>query len=160
MVRHAVAMEGPRALGEWAWGRETRFCACHLTEVAYNFMLPRSSSRELIASKVVARVLRSLPEDLHKEAARCRIELCDLRACKEELPDEGLLGLFEGNTRADPLPSSSEELPRIRLFLDNLWNYSEGDVQAYREEVRTTLLHELGHFLGLDEDGVEALGLA
>ena len=27
------------------------------------------------------------------------------------------------------------------------------------EEVRITLLHELGHFLGLDEDDMERLGL-
>jgi len=30
----------------------------------------------------------------------------------------------------------------------------------YRDEVRITLLHELGHFLGLDEDQAAALGLA
>ena len=30
----------------------------------------------------------------------------------------------------------------------------------FREEVKSTLLHELGHYLGLDEDQVEDLGLA
>jgi predicted Zn-dependent protease with MMP-like domain len=122
--------------------------------------LPRSSSRELIARQVVARVLASLPENLRHEAEQCRLELCDRRACVDEALEEDLLGLFEGNARHDPPPQEPEELPRIRLFLDNLWDFAEGDVQVYREEVRTTLLHELGHFLGLDEDGVEALGLA
>ena len=32
--------------------------------------------------------------------------------------------------------------------------------QVSRDEVRITLLHELGHYLGLDEDQVTALGLA
>ena len=53
-----------------------------------------------------------------------------------------------------------DEMPRIRLFLDNLWHDSEGHLETYRDEVRITLLHELGHYLGLDEDQVAALGLA
>jgi predicted Zn-dependent protease with MMP-like domain len=51
------------------------------------------------------------------------------------------------------------ELPRIRLFLDNLWDHSEGDLRRFRDELRITLLHELGHFLGLDEEQVANLGL-
>ena len=60
------------------------------------------------------------------------------------------LGLFVGNDEAhagtDPIP------PEILLFLNNLWDEAEGDTERYRQEVRTTLLHEIGHFLGLDEN--------
>ncbi len=59
------------------------------------------------------------------------------------------LGLFTGPEFADegnvPLP------PQIILFLENLWDFAEGDEAIFREEVRTTFLHELGHYLGLDE---------
>ena len=55
---------------------------------------------------------------------------------------------------------STEEMPRIRLFLDNLWDASNGELETYRYEVRITFLHELGHYLGLDEEEVAALGLA
>jgi predicted Zn-dependent protease with MMP-like domain len=51
-------------------------------------------------------------------------------------------------------------MPRIRLFLDNLWDDCNGDLPTYRDEVRITFLHELGHYLGLDEDQVAELGLA
>jgi predicted Zn-dependent protease with MMP-like domain len=51
-------------------------------------------------------------------------------------------------------------MPRIRLFLDNLWDDCNGDLQTYRDEVRITFLHELGHYLGLDEDQVAERGLA
>ena len=51
-------------------------------------------------------------------------------------------------------------MPRIRLFLDNLWEDCDRDLETFRDEVRITLLHELGHYLGLDEDQVAALGLA
>ena len=114
---------------------------------------PRSNPREIIAQQVVQRVLDSLPPDLRTEADRCVIELVTTR------DDHDLLGLFEGNARNDPEPQSAEELPRISLFLRSIWDYTEGNVRDFREEVKTTLLHELGHYLGLDEEQVEALGL-
>ena len=115
-----------------------------------------------IATSVVKSILLSLPEDLREEASACRLELAEMDAIMdidEEL-DPHLLGLFEGNTRGDPMPESPEEMPRIRLFLDNLWDVSNGELETYRYEVRITFLHELGHYLGLDEEEVAALGLA
>ncbi len=114
---------------------------------------PRSSPQELIAHRVIAQVLATLPADLRAEADRCRIDLATLPE------DHDLLGLFEGNARHDPEPQSADELPRITLFLPSLWDYSEGDIRTYRDEVKTTLLHELAHYLGLDEEEVQALGL-
>ena len=49
--------------------------------------------------------------------------------------------------------------PQIILFLENLWDFAEGDESVFREEVATTLLHELGHYLGLDEDELTDRGL-
>jgi predicted Zn-dependent protease with MMP-like domain len=79
------------------------------------------------------------------------------------LVDDGIepdtLGLFVGEPFAEsglttePLPS------QIILFLDNLWDFAEGDEEIYREEIRTTYLHELGHYLGLDEIDLEDRGL-
>lgn len=69
------------------------------------------------------------------------------------------LGLFVGpdfsyqETAALPLP------PQILLFLENLWEQAEADEEVFREEVRTTYLHELGHYLGLDEDDLFERGL-
>ena len=82
------------------------------------------------------------------------------------VPNEGLqedgiahdtLGLFTGAEYADeghsPMP------PQIILFLENLWDFSGRDEGTFRQEVRTTLLHELGHYLGLDEDDLTDRGL-
>jgi len=69
------------------------------------------------------------------------------------------LGLFVGpeyafeETSALPLP------PQIILFLENLWESSGADADLFRDEVRTTYLHELGHYLGLDEDDLFDRGL-
>ena len=117
---------------------------------------------ESIASRIVRDTLNALPPLLLSEAESCRIELAEMAAAlqiEDDLPED-LLGLFEGNARCDPLPASPEEMPRIRLFLDNLWEDCDRDLETFRVEVRITLLHELGHYLGLDEDQVAALGLA
>jgi predicted Zn-dependent protease with MMP-like domain len=45
------------------------------------------------------------------------------------------------------------------LFLDEIWDEADGDEAVYRDEVRRTYLHELGHYLGLDEDGLAERGL-
>jgi predicted Zn-dependent protease with MMP-like domain len=67
------------------------------------------------------------------------------------------LGLFTGPEFADeenvPLP------PQIILFLENIRDFAGGSEEFFREEVRTTFLHELGHYLGLDEDELTERGL-
>jgi len=115
-----------------------------------------------IARQVTREVLGKLPENLRQEADACVIEFALVSECVADEPDldEDLLGLFEGCSRLDGVPETPQDLPRIRLFLDNLWDHAKGDVNAFREELRITLLHELGHYLGLDEAQVAALGLA
>ena len=69
------------------------------------------------------------------------------------------LGLFVGpefayeENAALPLP------PQIILFLHNLWDFAEADEEFFCEEVHTTYLHELGHYLGLDEDDLFERGV-
>jgi predicted Zn-dependent protease with MMP-like domain len=117
---------------------------------------------ESVASAVVERTLRRLPEPIREAAEQCSVEVTLMQHCLRAGEDleQDLLGLFEGRTHADEASEMIPDIPRIRLFLDNLWDYAEHNRETFREEVRITLLHELGHFLGLDEAGVAALGLA
>lgn len=71
------------------------------------------------------------------------------------LPSE-ILGVFSGNavTEAGSVPAPLT----ITLFRRNLERIAQ-DREHLVEEVRITVLHEIGHFLGLDEDDVEARGL-
>lgn len=86
----------------------------------------------------------------------------------ERVPDEQLLaegfepdilGLFTGSPHGSELSDDNPLPPQILLYLENLWDFAEGDEDAYRDEVRLTYLHELGHFLGWDEDELAARGL-
>ena len=122
---------------------------------------PRRISRQTrAAQQVIEETMRRLPANLREAAQPCAIELCDMAASDDAGLDEELLGLFEGCSRLDGEPFTPDDLPRIRLFIDNLWDFAEEDMTVFREEVKTTLLHELGHYLGLDEDQVADLGLA
>ncbi|MGC4095414.1 MAG: metallopeptidase family protein [Polyangiaceae bacterium] len=81
----------------------------------------------------------------------------------EEMVSEGFdpraLGLFEGPTDAEHENNDASELPtRIVLFSANLLAESV-DEEQLKTEVTTTVLHELGHYFGLEEDDMERLGL-
>ena len=112
-----------------------------------------------MAGDEVEATLARLPAPLREKAIRLPITF-------ERIPNAGLqadgiapdtLGLFVGPDFADeeavPMP------PQIILFLENLWDVAEGDADIFREEVETTLLHELGHYLGLDEGDLMDRGL-
>jgi predicted Zn-dependent protease with MMP-like domain len=112
-----------------------------------------------LASGEIEATLMALPQPLRERAKNLPVTF-------ERVPNAGLradgiepdtLGLFTGPEFADeenvPMP------PQIILFLENLWNLAGGEEKTFCEEVQTTLLHELGHYLGLDEDELTERGL-
>ena len=112
-----------------------------------------------MALSEVEATLAALPEPLRERSEKLPVTF--ERAPNAGLQADGIepdsLGLFTGPDFADeadvPLP------PQIILFLEKLHDLSEGDKEIFREEVRTTFLHELGHYLGLDEDDLTSRGL-
>lgn len=101
-------------------------------------------------------VQRALPVALRARARGVPVML-------EPAPDEALLddgveadtlGLFVGEAWAEAGESESPLPAQILVFFENLWAYADHDPERFREQVRVTYLHELGHYLGLDEDGL------
>ena len=112
-----------------------------------------------IAQEEVRDTLAALPAPLSAKAAPLPVtyEPVPNEAVLADDYDPDLLGLFIGPPLAEP---ESSPLPaQIILFLENLWDFAEEDEEFFREEVRTTYLHELGHYLGLDEIDLEERGL-
>jgi predicted Zn-dependent protease with MMP-like domain len=109
---------------------------------------------ELAALEEIDRVLKALPRPLRQKAQALPISLEPVPG--SDLVKDGLepdtLGLFVGDPYADALHASDNVPAQILLFLENIWEYAQRDTAAYREEVRVTYMHELGHYLGLDED--------
>jgi predicted Zn-dependent protease with MMP-like domain len=112
------------------------------------------------AEREVKEVLASLPAELARQARQVTVcyERKPTRALMADGIEEDTLGLFVGS--AFPEESHAAPIPQqIILYLENILELSEGDVEFFREDVRDTFLHELGHYLGLDEDDLTERGL-
>lgn len=100
----------------------------------------------------VARVVDSLPPELREAVSNLEISVED-----EHPDDPDLFGLYEGV----PLPERGDwagALPdRIRIFRVPLVE-SFPDPAELEEEIRVTVLHELAHYFGIDEDRLDELG--
>jgi predicted Zn-dependent protease with MMP-like domain len=71
-----------------------------------------------------------------------------------------LLGLFMGVPRTEALATEQvPDLDRVLLFKSNLQKICH-DREELIEQIQITLRHEIGHYLGLDENDLERLGLA
>ena len=116
--------------------------------------LPRQL--QTLAESETRSLLAALPPDIREKVLALPIVFEP--APGPDLVREGIepdvLGLFLGNPCAevdgDPIP------PEILLFLSNLWDDAGKDVAEFRRQVRKTLLHEIGHYLGLEEDDLAA----
>jgi predicted Zn-dependent protease with MMP-like domain len=101
--------------------------------------------------------MRLVPRQVIVQALPVTYERIPNRALQVEGIEADTLGLFVGGEFAHeldvPVPA------QIILFLENIFGMVEGDEDGFRQEVRITLVHELGHYLGLDEDDLEERGL-
>lgn len=107
------------------------------------------------AEEISQKTLEELPLEVREAVAEVPIFFEAIPSDRDV--DEGIdpetLGLF------DPGPDSAP-MACIRLWLENIRNEAEDAGTTFDEEVRVTLLHEIGHLLGWDEDEVEDRGLA
>jgi predicted Zn-dependent protease with MMP-like domain len=114
-----------------------------------------------LAAPVVIDAQRRLPATVRAAAAQVPV-------CYEALPgpdllaegwEPDILGMFVGHAHRGEFAEGSPLPPQILLFLENIWDYAEGDERFFRDEVRVTYLHELGHYLGWDEEEIAQRGL-
>jgi predicted Zn-dependent protease with MMP-like domain len=114
-----------------------------------------------LALEEVEATLSALPKPLSARARALPITF-ERRPNRDQIRDgieADTLGLFFGPEFADEGIASVPLPPQIILFLENLWAQADGDEATFQQEVRTTLLHELGHYLGLDENDLRERGL-
>lgn len=110
-----------------------------------------------LAQRETERVLECLPGDLRVAAGMVAI-LFERRPGPDAV-SEGIapdsLGAFFGPTHVELGTCSACEPPRIVLYLENIFEESGPELRLFAREVRKTFLHELGHYLGLDEQELE-----
>jgi predicted Zn-dependent protease with MMP-like domain len=115
--------------------------------------------------KLVARALDLLPDAFqgHLENVSLVIEDQPDRELLESMgldpadPDDTLFGLYEGVPLTERGFDEVLIPDRITIFRGPLLDWAESEEEIV-EEVRVTVLHEIGHFFGMDEERLDELG--
>lgn len=68
-----------------------------------------------------------------------------------------LLGLYEGVPLTERHANHWGPPDCIHIYRDALCQYSRSEEELV-EQIRVTVLHEVGHFFGMDEDDLDRLG--
>jgi len=113
------------------------------------------------AQQVVSRTQGKLPQEIRILADKLPVSYQDWPNAEilgEEFEDD-IMGLFVGEPHNFEGGTGNSVPAQIFLFVENIYDEAEGEPSRYDEEVRLTYLHELGHYLGWEEDEVEARGL-
>lgn len=104
------------------------------------------------ADKTIKSTIASLPAPIREHAEKVAT-LLEKWPHDESEPD--MLGQYHGFEENH----LSETLGPIFIFIGPIYELCRDDNVPFEEEVRITYLHELGHFLGLDESDLEERGL-
>ena len=113
-----------------------------------------------VADQAVTAARKRLPDEVREAASALPVtfERWPTDAMlKDPDVESDILGLFVGPPLGEEGTGSMPA--QIILFLESIREFVEGDEAGFREEVRITYLHELGHYLGWDEGELAARGL-
>lgn len=113
--------------------------------------------------ELVEQALAELPEEFARFLEEVPVEVRD-RPTAEQLrklkmgPNDLLLGLYQGRPRTRRSVEDSGQMPDvIYLYQKHIESVSRSE-QELIEQVRTTVLHEIGHHFGMDEEDLDELG--
>jgi predicted Zn-dependent protease with MMP-like domain len=114
--------------------------------------------------KAVARVIDKLPKEFREQLRNVEI-VVETRPSNELLRAEGLdpredtlYGIYQGVPLPDRSALDPPLLPdKITIFAEPLLE-DFPDPDELREEIRLTVLHEIAHYFGMEEEEIENLG--
>lgn len=113
--------------------------------------------------QLVEQALAEVPEPFATHLEEVAIEV-RTRPTRQQLriagldEDHLLMGLYHGNPLTERSVEHSGRMPDvIYIFQEDIELVSETEEDLVRE-VRTTVLHEIGHHFGMDEDDLDELG--
>lgn len=124
--------------------------------------MPCDVSKERFA-ELVEQALADVPPVFAPYLEEVTIEVRD-RPTRKQLKSVGLsedqllLGLYHGRPRDERSVFDSAVMPDvIYIFQEDVEDVSN-DEEDLVEQVRITVLHEIGHHFGMDEDDLDELG--
>ncbi len=111
---------------------------------------------------LVEEALESLPDGFRRKMQNVAVIVDDLPTREQARASGGdrrsLLGLYEGEPLTERGAFFDPPYPdRITLFQSNIEAICRTEAEV-REEIRRTVLHEVGHHFGIDDDRLDDLG--
>jgi predicted Zn-dependent protease with MMP-like domain len=106
---------------------------------------------------LVARALDDLPPQFAERLKNIAV-LVEARTSREVAAELGadILGLYQGASEMEQSPMAPYELPEIIvIYQENIEAMCRTDEEVV-DEVRTTVIHEIGHHFGLSDEQMEA----
>jgi predicted Zn-dependent protease with MMP-like domain/Flp pilus assembly protein TadD len=127
-----------------------------------HYALPTRIDDEAFA-RVVRESIDNLPRSFREHVEHVPVLVEDFPSVelitRENLSPQ-ILGLFLGVPRTEASRTEQPaDLDRVLLFKRNLEKVCRDEAEL-TEQIQITVRHEIGHYLGLDEDDMERLGLA
>lgn len=113
--------------------------------------------------RIAAEALADLPRSIREYVENVPVLIHDFpddTMLHEENLSPQVLGLFIGVPRTEAaVTAQARDVDRVILFKKNLEKVCRTQAEL-AEQIQITVKHEIGHYLGLDEDDLERLGLA
>jgi predicted Zn-dependent protease with MMP-like domain len=107
--------------------------------------------------RLVAQALDNLPPQFARRLTNIAV-IVEPRPSREVAKDLGadILGLYQGASEMEQSPMAPYELPEvIVVYQENIEAVCRTDDEII-EEIRKTVIHEVGHHFGLSDDQMEA----
>lgn len=114
-------------------------------------------------AELVEQALADVPQPFATHLEEIAVEIRS-RPTRKQLRDSGLdddellLGLYLGHPLTDRSVTETARLPDVILIFQEDIELVSNTQDDLVQEVRTTVLHEIGHHFGMDEDDLDALG--
>lgn len=124
---------------------------------------PRAAAGHSRFERLVERALAGIPAPFRDALTEVAIVIDDEPTAEQRLEndlaaDDDLYGLYEGVPRTEYAADWAAVPNRITLFRLAL-EEDFPDPAELADEVRITVIHELAHHLGIDDDRLEELGV-
>jgi predicted Zn-dependent protease with MMP-like domain len=118
-------------------------------------------ARRLRFEQLVNQVYRTIPDRVQRELDNVEFVVENEPESRHLGTDEGeLFGLYQGTPLNERDSFYTMMLPDVITLFRGPLERAFPDRSELKSQIRITLLHEIAHHLGIDEDDVTELGLA
>lgn len=107
---------------------------------------------------IVGETLAALPAWVREAMQNVSVLIEDVAGEDLDPDGEGLLGLYTGIPLTERESGNAGELPDVIYLFRQPHLELELSSDELREEIATTLIHEIAHYFGIDDDHLDEIG--